>query len=824
MSDLHWQRVKALFQAAVERPAAEREAFVVDAAGGDEALRRDVKSLLESDANGSFLDRLPIAAVGVPGSAAPLPRASRPALAPRDHVGPYEVIAPLGFGGMGEVYRARDTKLNRDVALKVLPGLSAFDPERLARFRREALMLAALNHPNIAAIYGLEEPATVQALVLELVEGPTLEDLISRGPIPLDKMLPIARQIAEALETAHEYGIVHRDLKPANIKVRADGVVKVLDFGLAKAFAPDGGATVDRAYSPTVSDGGTREGTILGTAAYMSPEQAKGLAADRRADIWSFGCVVFEMLAGRPAFRGETVTDVLAAVVRDEPDWPALPGELPPGFRTLLQRCLRKDPRHRLQAMGDARIEIDAIDEARRDRSAASAVPSSSSKRGALPWLPWVALVALGTGVAIREAFRATPAIEDPLASAQFTRLTDWEGTEGGAEISPDGRFVAFVADKDGEFDVWLSQVGTGTFQNLTKDIGPLEPAFRVFRRLGFSGDGAEIWFSAATGPEMAQMRMPIMGGVPQAFLDRNATAPSWSPDGTRLTYFKNQDGDPLFVADRMGMDARQILVQPGEHIHNPVWSADGRWIYFTRGLEPFGSMDVWRVQPSGESLERLTNGGVGVNYVAPLDVRTLLYVARAADRSGPWLWALDVDRKVSRRVSTGLGQYIDISASRDGRRLVATVANPTSSLFRVPMLGREAEEKDVERYTLPTARALSPRFTGLSTDSRDPQTLFYLSASGTGDGLWRVQNGRASEVWNAGGGGLFEPAAVARDGSRAAIIITSHGRRQLVVVSADGRRSHGLSGQALRSRAAAVAHVAGADARRGRARARASE
>jgi Tol biopolymer transport system component len=792
MIEERWARVKALFQAAVDRPAAERDAFLSAEAAGDPALRREVESLLAADATeASFLDRLPIAGqaaradspIGSPATADSTP--PRPILGPGYRVSSYEVIRLIGAGAMGDVYRSRDTKLNRDVALKVLPLLFAADPGRLARFRREAQLLATLNHPNIAAIHGFEESTDVQALVLELVEGPTLADRIAQGPIPLDQALPIAKQIAEALEAAHHQGIIHRDLKPSNVTVRPDSIVKVLDFGIAKALAPDpaSSASVDKVPSPALGTAATREGLILGTAAYMSPEQAKGQAVDRRTDIWAFGCVLFEMLAGRPAFRGDTVTDVLAAVVRDDPDWTALRGDMPHGVYTLLRRCLRKDPRHRLQAIGDARIEIDTISEGLRGAVEASAKPAAGS-RTQTTWLPWVALVALATGVLVWETRRPAATPEDPLADARFTRLTDWIGTEAAAEISPDGQFVAFVADKDGEFDIWLSQVGTGVFQNLTTDVPELLPTFFTFRKIGFSGDGTEIWFGLDTGPSMAQMIMPLMGGTARPFLDRNATAPAWSPDGARLTYFKNQDDDPVFVADRTGGDARQVVI--GMHNHNPVWSTDGQWIYFARGMDPTEAMDVWRVRSAGESLERLTNRGTNVNFLAALDQRTLLYVGRAEDRSGPWLWALDVERKQTRRVSTGLGQYTSVSASRDGRRVVATVANPTASLWRVPLLARRADDRDAQRYPVPTARALAPRFAGTS--------LFYLSASGTGDGVWRVEDGQASEVSKGADGGLFEPPAVSPDGSRVAIVVRREGKRQLLIVSADGRSSRTLA------------------------------
>jgi eukaryotic-like serine/threonine-protein kinase len=280
-------------------------------------------------------------------------------LAAGKHLGAYEILAAIGAGGMGEVYRARDTKLNRDVALKVLPESFANDPDRLARFQREAQVLASLNHPHIAHIYGLEHSDGVRALVMELVEGEDLAQRLTRGPIPLDEALPIAKQIAEALEAAHEQGIIHRDLKPANVKVRSDGTVKVLDFGLSKAMEPASGLSPSVSMSPTITTPAmTQAGMILGTAAYMSPEQAKGRAADKRSDIWAFGCVLFELLAGKQAFHGDTVTEILAAVLRGDPDWAALPAGTSTNVRALLRHCLQKDQTLRLRDAGDAGIEI----------------------------------------------------------------------------------------------------------------------------------------------------------------------------------------------------------------------------------------------------------------------------------------------------------------------------------------------------------------------------------------------------------------------------------------------------------------------------------
>ena len=290
-----------------------------------------------------------------------------------DRLAHYDVTALIGEGGMGQVYQATDTKLNRQVALKILPEAFATDPDRLARFQREAQVLASLNHPGIAAIYGIEEQDGTRALVLELVEGPTLADRIAKGPIPLDEALPIAKQIAEALEAAHEAGVIHRDLKPANIKVREDGTVKVLDFGLAKALDPS--PTGDPSQSPTLTAAATQMGMIMGTAAYMSPEQASGKAVDKRADIWSFGVVLFEMLTAERLFTGETVSHVLAAVLRAEAGWDALAEHAPAPIRRVLRRCLERNPQRRLRDIGEARFVIEEV----------LSVPSTADVAGAAP-------------------------------------------------------------------------------------------------------------------------------------------------------------------------------------------------------------------------------------------------------------------------------------------------------------------------------------------------------------------------------------------------------------------------------------------------------
>ena len=338
MTPERWQQVSRIYSDALARDFGERASFLREACQDDEALRQEVESLLAQPASAENFLGEPALAMA-PGL---MDDPAEPALTGQ-RLGVYHILDILGVGGMGEVYRARDTRLGRDVAVKVLPRLFSADPERLARFEREARLLASLNHPHIAAIYGFEETAGIHALVLELVEGPTLAERLQRGPLPIAEAVRIARQIADALEAAHERGVVHRDLKPQNIKVKPDGTVKVLDFGLAKATmaaAHDG----DGSPASTAPIDGTREGVILGTTSYMSPEQSRGHAVDKRTDIWAFGCVFYEMLTGRATFAGETISDTLAAVLKQEPDWQALPADTPPGVRSCCVDVSRKIP------------------------------------------------------------------------------------------------------------------------------------------------------------------------------------------------------------------------------------------------------------------------------------------------------------------------------------------------------------------------------------------------------------------------------------------------------------------------------------------------
>ena len=458
-------------------------------------------------------------------------------------LGVYEVTAAIGAGGMGEVYRAHDTTLNRDVAIKVLPDAFADDPERLARFQREAEVLASLNHPNIAQIHGLEESDGVRALVLELVEGPTLADRIAQGAIPLDEALPIAKQIAEGLEAAHEAGVIHRDLKPANIKVTPDGVVKILDFGLAKALEPER-SDEDAANSPTRlrtgyggagPDAATRAGVIMGTAAYMSPEQARGKQVDKRADIWAFGCVLYEMLTGQRAFPGADVSETLASVLAREPDWNTLPAATPQVVRKLLRRCLERDRANRLHDAGDARIEIVEVLTATVPDADGPPVPATTHRwwQQPVPALLGPVLLVAVTGLAVWSLTRPTDVAPAPVGrfslmspGSEAVRVSD---TQQDVAVSPDGTTVVYVV---GQGTIETAAMMVRSLDRLTGQ--PLDATRAAFDLNPFmSPDNAWVGFYDFTA--RALRKVSIQGGpaITIAELDSNLRGASWAADDT---------------------------------------------------------------------------------------------------------------------------------------------------------------------------------------------------------------------------------------------------------------------------------------------------
>jgi eukaryotic-like serine/threonine-protein kinase len=555
------------------------------------------------------------------------------ALAPGTRLGPYEVVALVGAGGMGEVYRARDTKLTRDVALKILPEAFSLDGDRIARFRREAQVLAALNHPNIAAIYGFEDSGSTHALVLELVEGPTLADRIAKGPIPLDETLPIAKQIAEALEAAHEQGIIHRDLKPANIKVREDGTAKVLDFGLAKAMesmSSLGNATM----SPTISLHATRAGVLLGTAAYMSPEQARGREVDKRADLWAFGVVLYEMLTGTRLFEGATISDTLASVLKTEPPWTLLPAETPAPVRRLLRRCLEKDRKQRLPDAADIRLEIaDALTAPAAELSPAAAA-STALRRGvpaAIASAFAALIVVLATWFVMRPAPPVLPLPSRFTVVPPPTQPLSIDGFQRDLAITPDGRQIVYRVGPSG--------VTEGT-QLAVRSLDQLDAhvltGITGIRSPFVSPDGQ--WVGFFGGNNGALKKVSILGGpsITLCQYTGNSQEASWGPDDTIIFATTDPSTGLLRVGAAGGVPT--ALTKPdtahGEGTHrHPSILPGGRAVLFTIVMQgqPIDNALIAVLDLQTGQKKTVIRGGSDARYV---DTGHLVYAAAGTLRA----------------------------------------------------------------------------------------------------------------------------------------------------------------------------------------------
>jgi len=618
-------------------------------------------------------------------------------------LGAFEIVGLLGAGGMGEVYRARDTTLQREVAVKILPDACAADAERLARFRREAQLLAALNHPNIAAIHGLEESTRVRALVLELVEGPTLAEWIAtrqwheRRDVSMTSLadeLAIARQIAEALDAAHERGIVHRDLKPANVKISSDGRVKVLDFGLAKMQEAPGAAAATQLRSDPALH--TTAGMVLGTVPYMSPEQARGVAVDRRADVWAFGCILYELLTGRQAFpSGETASDTLARVLAVEPDWSALPASTPPRLRALVERCLRKDPRQRLRDIGDALLDLQEIASA----GPASRTEPAPSRRRDYLW-PAVAVVGIATVGVI--AVTGRPAEEPRPSVVAFTVEAPQRGPLAvGQPVSPDGRTLAFVAaGADGTPMIFTRSIDSPTAQPLSGTAGASEPfwspdsqhvAFIAdgrLKRVSAEGGAVQVICSVADvfggswgsqgvillGTRGPLLRVAASGGEPVAATtldvqarDQYHTEPEFLPDGVSFFYTVRSGGNAIFQTylGTLGSDERQPLTGVRSAAR---YSATGHVLFTRDGSLVAQGFDVDRRALVGESF--LVAEGVAGGRDAPFAVSrsgTLAYLA-LPDQRTELVW---FDPAGTRLATVGPRDvYLNPELSPDGERL----------------------------------------------------------------------------------------------------------------------------------------------------------
>ncbi|HQZ15994.1 MAG TPA: protein kinase [Vicinamibacteria bacterium] len=556
-------------------------------------------------------------------------------LTPGLRLGPYEISAAIGKGGMGEVFRARDTKLGREVAIKVLPAAFAQDAERLARFEREAKLLASLNHPNLAHVYGFESAAlpdgsTAHFLAMEMVEGEDLAQRLKGGAIPADEAIAIAGQIADGLEEAHEHGIVHRDLKPANIKVTPDGKVKVLDFGLAKAFEGGGSAASvnpEIADSPTVSRHATEAGLILGTAAYMSPEQARGKAVDKRADIWSFGVVVFEMLTGERLFAGETVTDVLAAVLTREPDWKTLPAATPDALLRIVQRCLVRDPRRRLRDLGEVRLALDERGGGARvsspTREAAAATPRLS--RSGLAWFAAGILVAALAAVLVAGRRAAVPTSDEPTYVSMnlppATRLAFGRGSA--VALSPDGRRLAYTGASAEKTRLYLQSLDRSAAEVLPGTDGASNPFF--------SPDGQWIGFFA----DDKLKKVSLKGGAPVEVADvRNPRGEAWGPDDSIYLAVDNASGITRLSARDGSRREAATSRAPGEASHR--WPAllpsEGGFLYAVWNNTAWDGSKIMARGKNQTGPREVVSAGGGYPRVLrdPARGRTYLIYARA--------------------------------------------------------------------------------------------------------------------------------------------------------------------------------------------------
>jgi eukaryotic-like serine/threonine-protein kinase len=717
MANPPWARVKEVLEAALDRPPGERAQFVLQTCGDEGGLRTEVQSLLAAmEQAGAFIARPALQSLALSaGFAASGNRdLTRRVLAPGDSLGPYEVLEFLGAGGMGEVYRARDATLNRDVALKVRSEAFAPDSDRLARFKREAHVLASLNHPNIAAIYGLEESNGVPALVLELVEGPTLADRIAQGAIPIDEVLSIATQIADGLKAAHESGIIHRDLKPSNIKVRSDSTVKILDFGLAKAFDPSSSGAGVPAAATITSPAMTHAGMIFGTAAYMSPEQARGKTVDSRSDVWAFGCVLYETLTGRRAFSGETIQDTLTAVLTHEPDWSVLPADTPAGVVRLLRRCLAKDPARRLHSVADARMEIE-------DADAANPIAVFVKRaRGAL-W-PLAAVVAIALVVTVWNSLRSPgptpPATQtvrrlliglpraQPLARAASMPLGDGQAS---LAISPDGTLVAYVMEGQGVRQLYLHALD----QLEPAPIQQTEGAFGPF----FSPDGRWIGFFANNKLK----KVAVSGGAPiDLSAAPNPYGGSWGTDGTilfaadegrRPTTIRETGGVPQLVAVKDSgswtrphmlpggqaaivshlADVGVLSLDTGEYRVLIENGGDGRYapsghlVFVRAGALMAAPFDLERLAVSGPATVILEGirmeGQLAVAQAVFSRDGTLIYVPGSAANDETRLVWVDRQGKVQ-PVGMPPRSYRSFSLSPDGTRLAIVIGDPNNDVW----------------------------------------------------------------------------------------------------------------------------------------------
>ncbi len=708
-------------------------------------------------------------------------------------LGAYEITAKLGEGGMGVVYRATDSRLRREVALKVLPAAFTADPERLARFEREAQLLAQLHHPAIASIFGLEEAPGLRALVMELVEGPTLSERLEPGALPLEECLPIARQIAVALEAAHEKGIVHRDLKPQNVKITPDGAVKVLDFGLAKAMdsgaagAPSPATSPTLMNSPTLTAAGTQLGVILGTAAYMAPEQARGGAVDKRADIWAFGVVLFEMLTGRRLFAGDTVSDTLAAVLRAEIDFSALPPAAPVELRRLLRRCLERQAKNRLHDIADARIALDEIAVGRTDdlpatESATRVVPPPALAARVLPWLGG-ALV----GAAIAAALLARGGGSDrgpSVANASIRTLVS-AGVSLDPSVSPDGRTLAFDSTRDGAERIWIKDLTSGSESVLVRRLSGL-PAI--------SPDGTSVLYTAGLDLQRPDLYRTSLATREERLVARMAMQADWAPDGKRIVFVRVSElgveggGGELVEIDLEGGRERVLHRDPKARLNEPRWSPDGQRIALAFNSFQAGTNDrVGLLDLASGALEELPldplgKSGIkvrGLTWLSPRRLGLLLLDRGEPVSSSGRIAVLDIEqRQLSSLLPiANVGWGLDVAGPES---LIVGVGSRDQNL-------REAKRDAAGRWGAPELVTEGPFRDRQPVYSPDGRWLLFTSNRSGNLDIWRRDRATGELQRLTDHEGEDWDPALSPDGGKLLFSSNRSGRYQVWLAESDG-------------------------------------
>jgi eukaryotic-like serine/threonine-protein kinase len=699
------------------------------------------------------------------------------AIALGSRLGPYEIVSLLGAGGMGEVYRARDPSLGREIAIKILPANLVADPEHLSRFEREARLLASLNHPGIATIHGIQHGQDGPFLVLELVEGETLAERLPAGPIPLREGLEICRQIADALAAAHDHGVIHRDLKPANVKITPQHRVKILDFGLAKSLEPFVGSG-DSASRTVGLDAATKSGTILGTPAYMSPEQARGTALDKRTDVWSFGCVMYETLAGRRAFGGETASDCISAILEHEPNWKALPAGIPPEAKRLLERCLEKDANRRLHDLGDAALDIEAA-------LAPSHKRSAESRRSGLAslWRPLASLFSAARSVEPPPAERLPPCLSQITFDERIEQFPAW---------SPDARRIAFSREVGVARRLFVRDLATGEETQLTDsqfdDVQPdwspdgrtivflrsQEPGRKLEPRDVFGQyDGADIWTLDSSTLRATR-------------LIENAANPSWSLDGQRIAFDASWAGPRrLWTADARGRNPRQVTTDVSEAVVHlrPRWSPDGQRLVF-QNVERT-KFDIRVVDLESNELKWATNDHA--QDIFPVWSPSGRFLYFSSYRSGGlniWRVAIEKNRIPSgflQQLTTGAGQDVEATISRDGRRIAFTTLKQNANLWKLPV------SPETGLPTAPVEKVIvSSREDSRGAWSRDMRLLVFNSDRAGEMNIWiqRLDGGPARQLTR-GAGGDFQP-RFSPDGRRVVFFSSRSGNVDIWVVEVD--------------------------------------